>query len=195
MGRKSHHLMERVYAHLSKNGCRKFGLLADPELTVTQFIAYLICESITKVSNTWSLQSCTLKVQLLSFHYWIYFVFSSFHCTFIFSFICFTLHNCIFVSISLNFWMEKYSCVPVFTLCPLSKKRGILLCTCRSVDRMISVQYLENVMIFHNGLVMNRRRPLVILRSRSFRIGNGNINILIILSLMDIKYCILVHHN
>ena len=59
----------------------------------------------------------------------------------------------------------------------------------------LSVQYLENVMIFHNGLVMNRRRPLVILRSRSFRIGNGNINILIILSLMDIKYCILVHHN
>jgi hypothetical protein len=35
MGRKSHHLMERVYAHLSKNGCRKSGLLADPELTVT----------------------------------------------------------------------------------------------------------------------------------------------------------------
>jgi hypothetical protein len=35
MGRKSHHLMERVYAHLSKNGCRKSGLLADPELNVT----------------------------------------------------------------------------------------------------------------------------------------------------------------
>jgi hypothetical protein len=32
MVRKSHHLMERVYAHLSKNGCRKSGLLADPEL-------------------------------------------------------------------------------------------------------------------------------------------------------------------
>ena len=27
--------MERVYAHLSKNGCRKSGLLADPELNVT----------------------------------------------------------------------------------------------------------------------------------------------------------------
>jgi hypothetical protein len=26
-GRKSHHLMERVYAHLSKNGCRKFGFV------------------------------------------------------------------------------------------------------------------------------------------------------------------------
>jgi hypothetical protein len=34
MGRKSHHVMERVYAHLSKNGCRKSGLLADPELNV-----------------------------------------------------------------------------------------------------------------------------------------------------------------
>jgi hypothetical protein len=30
--------MERVYAHLSKNGCRKSGLLADPELTVTLFL-------------------------------------------------------------------------------------------------------------------------------------------------------------
>jgi hypothetical protein len=30
MGRKSNHLMERVYAHLSKNGCRKSGFLADP---------------------------------------------------------------------------------------------------------------------------------------------------------------------
>jgi hypothetical protein len=38
MGRKSHHLMERVYAHLSKNGCQKSGFLADPELTVTLFI-------------------------------------------------------------------------------------------------------------------------------------------------------------
>jgi hypothetical protein len=31
MGRKFNHLMERVYAHLSKNGCGKPGLLADPE--------------------------------------------------------------------------------------------------------------------------------------------------------------------
>jgi hypothetical protein len=30
MGRKSNHLMERVYAHLSKNGWRKSGLLTDP---------------------------------------------------------------------------------------------------------------------------------------------------------------------
>jgi hypothetical protein len=35
MGRKSNHLMERVYAHLSKNGCRKSGFLADPDLTGT----------------------------------------------------------------------------------------------------------------------------------------------------------------
>jgi hypothetical protein len=33
MGRKSNHLMERVYAHLSKNGCRKSGFLANPYLT------------------------------------------------------------------------------------------------------------------------------------------------------------------
>jgi hypothetical protein len=38
MGRKSNHLMERVNAHLSKNGCRKSGLLADPELTDTLVI-------------------------------------------------------------------------------------------------------------------------------------------------------------
>jgi hypothetical protein len=44
MGRKSHHLMERVYAHLSKNGCRKSGLLADPELTVTLFYVFGIKE-------------------------------------------------------------------------------------------------------------------------------------------------------
>jgi hypothetical protein len=31
MGRKSHHLMERIYAHLSKIGCRKSRLLADPD--------------------------------------------------------------------------------------------------------------------------------------------------------------------
>jgi hypothetical protein len=37
MGRKSNHLMERVYAHLSKNGCRKSGFLADPDLTGTVF--------------------------------------------------------------------------------------------------------------------------------------------------------------
>jgi hypothetical protein len=42
MGRKSHHLMERVYAHLSKNGCRKSGLLADPELTITLLNANFI---------------------------------------------------------------------------------------------------------------------------------------------------------
>jgi hypothetical protein len=35
MDRKSNHLMERVYAHLSKNGCRKSGFLADPDLTGT----------------------------------------------------------------------------------------------------------------------------------------------------------------
>jgi hypothetical protein len=34
---KSNHLMERVYAHLSKNGCRKSGFLADPDLTGTVF--------------------------------------------------------------------------------------------------------------------------------------------------------------
>jgi hypothetical protein len=37
MGRKSNHLMERVYAHLSKNGWRKSGFLADPALTGTVF--------------------------------------------------------------------------------------------------------------------------------------------------------------
>jgi hypothetical protein len=37
MGRKSNHLIERVYAHLSKNGCRKSGFLADPDLTGTVF--------------------------------------------------------------------------------------------------------------------------------------------------------------
>ena len=50
MGRKSHHLMERVYAHLSKNGCRKSGLLADPELTVTLF--HVIMENMA-ASWTW----------------------------------------------------------------------------------------------------------------------------------------------
>jgi hypothetical protein len=40
MGRKSNHLMERVYADLSKNGCRKSGFLADPDLTGTVFIAF-----------------------------------------------------------------------------------------------------------------------------------------------------------
>jgi hypothetical protein len=35
MGTKSNHLMERVYAHLSKNGCRKSSFLADPDLTGT----------------------------------------------------------------------------------------------------------------------------------------------------------------
>jgi hypothetical protein len=39
MGRKSNHLMERIYAHLSKNGCRKSGFLADPDLTGTVLIA------------------------------------------------------------------------------------------------------------------------------------------------------------
>jgi hypothetical protein len=38
MGRKSNHLMERVYAHLSKNGCRKSGFLADPDLTGTLLV-------------------------------------------------------------------------------------------------------------------------------------------------------------
>jgi hypothetical protein len=37
MGRKSNHLMESVYAHLSKNGCQKSGFLADPDLTGTVF--------------------------------------------------------------------------------------------------------------------------------------------------------------
>jgi hypothetical protein len=37
MGRKSNLLMERVYAHLSNNDCRKCGLLADPDLTDTLF--------------------------------------------------------------------------------------------------------------------------------------------------------------
>jgi hypothetical protein len=35
MGGKSNHLIERVYSHLSKNGWRKSGLLADPELNDT----------------------------------------------------------------------------------------------------------------------------------------------------------------
>jgi hypothetical protein len=39
MGRQSNHLMERVYAHLSKNGCRKSGFLADPDLTGTVLTA------------------------------------------------------------------------------------------------------------------------------------------------------------
>jgi hypothetical protein len=38
-GRKSNHFMERVYAHLSKNGWRKSGLLADPGLTDTLLLA------------------------------------------------------------------------------------------------------------------------------------------------------------
>jgi hypothetical protein len=42
MGRKSHHLMERVYAHLSKNGSRKSGFLADPELTVILLLIMLL---------------------------------------------------------------------------------------------------------------------------------------------------------
>jgi hypothetical protein len=33
MSRKSNHLIEKVYAHLSKNGWRKSGFLADPALT------------------------------------------------------------------------------------------------------------------------------------------------------------------
>jgi hypothetical protein len=41
MGRKSNHLMERVYAHLSKNGCRKSRLLADPDLTDTLLINFV----------------------------------------------------------------------------------------------------------------------------------------------------------
>jgi hypothetical protein len=41
MGRKSNHLMERVYAHLSKYGCRKSELLADPELTDILFLTVL----------------------------------------------------------------------------------------------------------------------------------------------------------
>jgi hypothetical protein len=39
MGRKSDQLMERVYAHLSKNGCQKSGFLANPNLTGTVFKA------------------------------------------------------------------------------------------------------------------------------------------------------------
>jgi hypothetical protein len=42
MGRKFNHLMERVYAHLSKNGCRKSGFLADPDLTGTMLYDKLI---------------------------------------------------------------------------------------------------------------------------------------------------------
>jgi hypothetical protein len=45
MDRKSHHLMERVYTHLSINGCRKSGALADPELTVTLFLEVYLCKS------------------------------------------------------------------------------------------------------------------------------------------------------
>jgi hypothetical protein len=41
VGRKSNHLMERVYAHLSKNGCRKSGLLADSELTDTLIVSII----------------------------------------------------------------------------------------------------------------------------------------------------------
>jgi hypothetical protein len=32
--------MERVYEHLSKNGCRKSGFLADPDLTGTVFMLF-----------------------------------------------------------------------------------------------------------------------------------------------------------
>jgi hypothetical protein len=41
--------MERVYAHLSKNGCRKSGLLADPELTVTLLYVFqnIPCQPVT----------------------------------------------------------------------------------------------------------------------------------------------------
>jgi hypothetical protein len=46
MGRKSHHLMESVYVHLSKNGFRKSELLADPELTDTLF-----CKDVEKICN------------------------------------------------------------------------------------------------------------------------------------------------
>jgi hypothetical protein len=49
MGRKSNHLMERVYAHLSKNGCLMSGLLADPELTDTLLNNQLINQSHPKV--------------------------------------------------------------------------------------------------------------------------------------------------
>jgi hypothetical protein len=41
MGRKSNHLMERGYAHLSKNGSRKSGFLADPELTGTVLMDFI----------------------------------------------------------------------------------------------------------------------------------------------------------
>jgi hypothetical protein len=43
--------MERVYAHLSKNGCRKSGFLADPDLTGTVFI--VIAKIETQIQQIW----------------------------------------------------------------------------------------------------------------------------------------------
>jgi hypothetical protein len=53
MGRKSNHLMERVYAHLSKNGCRKSGLLADPDLNDTLVFFFNYCCSTNPI---WSVE-------------------------------------------------------------------------------------------------------------------------------------------
>jgi hypothetical protein len=48
MGRKSNHLMERVYAHLSKNGWRKSGLLADPDLNDTLLYVIIVLRTENK---------------------------------------------------------------------------------------------------------------------------------------------------
>jgi hypothetical protein len=115
---------------------------------------------VTKLSNTWSLQSCTLKVQphVLSFHYWIYFVFSSFHCIFIFSVICFTLHNCIIKILNGKKFLHAS-----FYIRPNFEEDGDIALRL-SVGR--PNEYLFNILrtlwYFINRLVMNRRRPLLI---------------------------------
>jgi hypothetical protein len=38
--------MERVYAHLSKNGCLKSGFLADPDLTDKVLIYIFSCNQL-----------------------------------------------------------------------------------------------------------------------------------------------------
>jgi hypothetical protein len=57
MVRKSNHLMERVYAHLSKNGCRKSGLLANQDLTDTLFRTYTIFSSVLRTRENFK-KSC-----------------------------------------------------------------------------------------------------------------------------------------
>jgi hypothetical protein len=49
--------MERVYAHLSKNGCRKSGFLADPNLTGTVFKLFAelqTAEAMSLTTDAWN---------------------------------------------------------------------------------------------------------------------------------------------